>query len=176
MYWLRQPPYLRWIAAGLVLVAGILYDTRPTPVVPYPFAAEQIDTGQQVDPAIEWRDVPAGVLPEWTAVVTGLAINDIPAGTPVLPSLITTVDVPEDWWVVPLPLPQRVPPGTPIRVALEDEVVEGLIVGEPTDTGFELSGSVAFPSEDAARVAIAAGDNALVVMIGTERRLAESAG
>ena len=158
--------YLRWIAAAIVLCIGLYLDMRPAALTSYPFTMEDVATGARIDSSLEWRDIPAGSLPEWPGTVSGFAVVDLAAGTPLLPALVTTSAIPDGWWAVPVPLPHRVPPGTPVRVALGEVVVDGMTVGEPDDSGFEIVGSVAFPATDAAQVAMAASTSALVVMIG----------
>ena len=60
------------------------------------------------------------------------------------------------------------PPGTWLRVrnTSTGAVMDGVVVGAGRDTGFEIVGMVAFPAEEAARVADATADDALVVMVG----------
>ena len=176
VYWLRRPPYLRWLAAGLVVSCGIYLDLRPAPVVEYPFAADVIGIGETVG-ALTWRDVPAGVLPEWTAPVGGVAVTEIPAGAPLIPSLVSTITVPEGWWAVSLPLPQPVAPGTPVRVAVDggqpdggspDGVfADGVVAGPVTDSGFEIHAPVAFPPDQASLVASISPDRTPDVMVGS---------
>ena len=122
--------------------------------------------GQSIEAAIEWRDVPADLLPEWDHPVTGSALTAIPAETPVLPGLVAEVVPPDGWWAVSLPLPHRVAPGTRVRVVAGESFVEGVIVGEMHDDGFRLTASVAFAPGDAPLVAAGTADSALVVMIG----------
>jgi hypothetical protein len=165
VYWLRRPPYLRWIAAGLVLGVGLFLDLRPASMVSYPFLSTGLATGSPVEPAVEWQDVPAGYLPDWTEPVAGIAVADLPPGTPLLPAMVTDSVMPDGWWTVMLPLPRRIAPGTSIRVAVGDEVIEGIVSGEMLDDGYEITGPVAFPESQAAAVAAAA-SSALVVMIG----------
>ena len=168
MYWLRRPPYARWILAALVVCSGLYLDLRPTAVATYPFAARTVASGEPIASQIEWRKIPKGVLPEWHGEVTGFAATEIAAGTPLVPSLATDIEIPEDWWAVSLPLPYAVAPGRRVRIAIDSAIVEGVLVGDITDTGFQLRGSVAFPAAAAALVAsAAAADDALVVMIGS---------
>ena len=176
MFWLRQPPYLRWIAAALVLAAGLALDLRADPTASYPFATEDIAAGSRVDEFIEWRRVPAGVLPDGPASGTGVAAIDVKAGSPLLPEFLGEFYMPDGWWAVPLALPHRVPPGTSIRVALADGISEGFVAGELIDNGYEVIAPVAFPAAAAAEVATAASNSALVVMIGAQISGAESSG
>jgi len=169
MYWLRRPPYLRWISAALVLCSGMYLDMRPAPVVAYPFTAAPVTTGDVVE-EVAWRDVPRDVLPTWVGPVAGVAVTDIPAGSPLLPSLVTEATVPVGWWAVSLALPQRAAPGTPVRVTAGDSFADGMVAGGINDAGYELTAPVAFPPESASLVAAMTADSTVVVMIGTPRR------
>jgi hypothetical protein len=166
MYWLRRPPYLRWLAAGLVVCVGLYLDTRSAPSVAYPFAAAPISIGESVT-EIEWREVPPDLLPVWESEVAGIATAPIPEGTPLLPSLLAEAAVPAGWWSVTLPVSQPVAPGTPIRVAFEDRVADGIVVGSFSDNGYDLTAPVAFPPQQAELVAAIASNSALVVMVGS---------
>ncbi len=176
VYWLRRPPYGRWIAAGLLVCCGLYLDMRPTPVVSYPFAATPIPVGATVADSLQWREIPTGVLPERHGSVAGVAVTDIASGTPLVPSLTSESVIPPDWWSVSLPLPYRVAPGTRVRVGLEETMVEGIVAGPISDTGFEVNGPIAFPAAQAAQVAAAAGNSALVVMIGPVEPMGGSSG
>jgi hypothetical protein len=168
MFWLRRPPYLRWVAAGALLLTGLAMDLTGPRVEPYPFASEPIGVGEHIDGVVEWREIPSGVLPQWEQPVSGVAATEIAAGDPLVPSLLAEVRVPEGWWSVSVPLPVAAAPGTWLRVrdTSTGAVVDGVVVGAGHDTGFEIVGMVAFPAEDAARVADATADDALVVMVG----------
>ena len=96
----------------------------------------------------------------------GSALVALPAEIPILPSLIAEVVPPDDWWAVSLPLPHQVAPGTRVRVAAGESLMEGVVVGEMHDNGFQLTASVAFAPRDAPLVATSAADSAIVVMIG----------
>jgi hypothetical protein len=135
-------------------------------VVAYPFAATSVSTGESIEEVV-WRDVPKGLLPEWTNPVTGTATVVIQAGTPILPSLVADIAIPPGWWAVSLPLPQRVAPGTPVRVALNGDFADGVVAGALNDTGYELTAPVAFPPDQASRVVTLAADSTTVVLIGS---------
>lgn len=168
MYWFRRPPYLRWLAAGFLLLLGIYFEMRPASVEPYPFAAEEIPTGSPIEQSISWRDVPQGLLPQWEGSVAGIAGSDILVGDPLLPTVLVEVVVPVDWWAVPLPLPTTTVPGTPLRLVLDgtDSVVEGIVVEAGIEAGLQSVGMVAFAPDDALRVAKAASHDALIVIVG----------
>ena len=166
MYWLVRPPIERWIIAALILSAGLFWDLRPQPMVAYPYAGTSLAPGQDIATAIEWREIPGGILPDWDADLGGVSIGRIAAGSPLLPDLVSDLALPEGWWTVPLRVTAPVAPGTPIRVLIGDEVAEGFAVGETSDSGYELVSMVAFAAADADQVAAASADDALVVMIG----------
>ena len=176
VFWLRRPPYLRWIIAAAVLLVGGFLDTRSAETVDYPHAESDIHAGQSIADQMEWRRVPAGLLPRWEGDVVGYAVTDLAAGTPLLPSLVDAVSVPDGWWSVAISLPQSIGPGTPIRVSARDTVVTGILSGEVVDNGYEFVGPVAFPANDAALVAAAAASDTVVVMIGSASSVPASAG
>lgn len=176
VFWLRQPPYLRWIVAAVVLAIGIFLDTRPAALVRYPYVADDLHAGELVAEQIEWRRVPVRLLPDWDNDVAGYAITDIAAGTPLLPELVAANFVPDGWWSVALVLPHAVAPGTQIRAAIEDSLFTGIVSGEVVDDGFELIAPVAFTAEDAAAVAAALGTGAVVVIIGSPGPTSASSG
>lgn len=165
---MRRPPYLRWITAALLLTVGLMIEFREGPTEQYPFAAATISAGAPVDSSVDWRTVPSGLLPEWNNTVGGIAKTEIAAGDPLLPSAAATFSVPRDWWTLAIPLPTTAPPGTPIRLVLDDAgtVVEGVLLEVGIENGFEMIGMVAFAPSDASRVAAASTSSALVVMIG----------
>lgn len=178
MFWLRRPPYLRWIAAGAILLIGLLMDLRGPDLEKYPFAAESLPPGEPVDEAVEWRDVPTGLLPTWNQPVSGIAASTVAAGDPLLPSLLAEVVVPDGWWTVPIPLPVVAPPGTRLRVrhGSAGELIDGIVVGAGDANGFEPVGMVAFPADAASTVAAAAANDALVVMLGHDSGAAAPGG
>ncbi len=176
VFWLRQPPYLRWIIAAAVLAVGLFLDTRPAATVDYPYVEGEVHAGQSIVGQIEWRRVPAGLLPGWEGDVEGYAVADLTAGTPLLPGLVGSAEVPDGWWSVAMPLPHPIGPGTPIRVTTGETVVTGILSGEVVDTGYEFVGPVAFMPDDAELVAAAAASGAVVVMIGSASSVPAPAG
>ena len=168
MFWFRRPPYPRWIAAALLLLAGLWLETRGPQLVEYPFASSPLAAGASLESSIEWRRVPAGLLPGWSGPVAGVAATTIQEGDPLLPSATASFSVPDDWWSIALPLPRPAAPGTRIRLVLEgNAVVEGLLIEAGVDNGFETVAMVAFAPADAPLVAAASSNSALVVMMGT---------
>ncbi len=166
MFWLRRPPYLRWSIAGLILLLGLVVESRSAPTVRYPFTGSFIAAGTAIDDDIVWRDIPAGLLPAWPGSIEGPAATAIEAASPLLPASVATTAIPVDWWAVSIPLPSPVAPGVHIRVVLSDgTVIEGIVIDGDIDTGFSTAGTVAFPPTDAPLVAASASNDALVVMI-----------
>ena len=119
MLWLSRPPYLRWLGAVAILGAGSL-DRGPTPAeVEHPYARIDLPAGSVVDEEnVEWRRVPGGVLPP--VELGGLALVDIPAGQPLSPALVATdsIEPPENWWALEVPLPPGALPGGAVRLVL----------------------------------------------------------
>jgi hypothetical protein len=166
MYWLRRPPYARWIVAGCIVVAAVAFDARPTPTVQYPFASADLAPGERIEESLVWHEVPAGILPAWTQEPEGRVAAGLAAGDPIVPSSIDRPVVPNSWWAVQLPLPSGVA-GTRLRVILSDgHVAEGIVVEASSDMGFEPLGLVAFSPTDAPLVATAVRNDALTVMVG----------
>jgi len=150
---------------------------RTPPTVRYPFAATSISPGSSIDDSISWREVPAGLLPEWSESVGGISSTAIAADEPLLPSMAGNVLLPGNWWAVSLPLPTPVAPGTHIRVVLADgNIIEGVIIDGVVETGFTTTGTVAFAPDDAPLVALAASNDALVVMVAAGTTISGSTG
>jgi hypothetical protein len=166
VYWLRRPPHLRWAIAAAVIVAAAVWDARGPATVEYPFAAVAAAPGTPVDEVVEWRTVPAGVLPDWTGPVGGSVGVALAKGDPLLPSLVAAGSVvPAGWWSVPLELPAPIPPGSPVRVLLGGREVAGVVAQSAGD--YQQEALVAFPADAAAAVAAASRDDAIVVMVGS---------
>ena len=110
---MRRPPYLRWLAAGVVLLVGLMFETRTPPTVLYPYADTPIAAGTPIDDTIAWKEIPKGILPEWSTDVGGIAQTGFAANDPILPSQIGDLLIPADWWAVALVLPAPVAAGTP---------------------------------------------------------------
>ena len=176
VFWLRRPPYLRWISAAVVLAVGLFLDTRPVAVVDYPFTTADIHAGGSIADQIEWRRVPVRLLPPWDRDVEGYAAADLTKGTPLLPDLVAAAPIPEGWWSVAITLPHPVGPGTQVRVPVGGAIVTGLLSGEVVDNGYEYVGPVAFPADNAALVAEAVAAGEVVVMLGPASSIPGSAG
>ncbi len=152
----------------MIAVAFVL-EVRSAPTVRHPFAAQAIAAGEPVEPRLEWRDVPAGLLP-MPDVAAAVAGAPVAAGEPLLPShLGPGFSVPAGWWSVPLALPESAGPGTGVRVIVDDPpfVTDGDVTGAAVadDFGFESAGLVAVPAEAAEAIARAAGRGGVTVLI-----------
>ncbi len=144
----------------------------------HPYARIDLAAGSVVDEeSVEWRQVSGGVLPP--VELGGLALVDIPAGTPLSPALVGTDSVkpPDNWWALEVPLPPGALPGGTVRLVLlpglgaqgEPRVVDGEVMAgmpqDPLNPG-EPTGLVAIPAEAAAPAAAAVAEGRAVVMIG----------
>ncbi len=170
MFWFRRPPYLRWVAAGGLVIVAFLMDLRDATGEPYPFAARDLAAGESIDAAaVEWRRIPAGLLrqPELSGAVAGL---DLVAGEPILPAALRAFrEIPDDWWAVPLAIPEQAALGSAVRLVVLDPplVVDGVVVtaGSPGTFGVPEAGLVAVPGTEAVAVAGAAVRGELTVLV-----------
>ncbi|VAV91468.1 hypothetical protein MNBD_ACTINO01-1548 [hydrothermal vent metagenome] len=169
MLWLARPPYLRWFAAGAILLAALSWDLSKRQTEPYPFAAQTITRGEPLgDDNIEWREVRVGVFPV-VDLTDASARVDIIGGTPICASVISrAVPLPSGWWSIPIDLPAGTPEGAAVRVLAPDgQAIIGIVVRPATrDTfGSVEAGTVGFPPASADTVArmLARGD--LVVLV-----------
>ena len=175
MFWLTRPPYLRWAAAALLLIAAMAWDLRGRTGVPYPFAAHRIAAGTAIgEDDVEWRTVPSGVLvsPDLRSpdLAVPIASRAIDAGEPILPSAIEAgKGIPDGWWSVPVTLPAAAVPGSRVRLITTEGRVEsdGIVVAAGSTDLLSISGAglVAVPPQHATAVATAAVDGSLIVLI-----------
>lgn len=168
MYWLGRPRYLRWLAAGAILVAAFYAEFRPRHTVDHPFAAAAIERGEPIT-AVEWRRVPDGLLPA-PDLTTAYAAVGVVAGEPLLPSHVAAAGhVPAGWWSIPVAMAFSAPVGTPVQVVATETglVVEGVIVAHPPDDPFaiEPAALIAVPPGEAAALAVAAAAGQVTVLI-----------
>lgn len=167
MYWLGRPPYLRWLAAGVVLAVAVYMDMSGPPTEAYPFAAVATEPGIPVE--VEWRLVPSGLLPA-AGDLTGLPQAELEAGTPLVSGLLAPRDtVPSDWWAVPANIPPRAPAGSRVLVAMREPAGEVIgIVIEPSAVstfGTQSSGLLAIPPDQALAVAAALAQQRATLLI-----------
>jgi hypothetical protein len=170
VFWLRRPPYARWLAALVVVAAAAVIDLGGAPTRPHPYLTAPVAAGETIDAnQLQWRDIPVGVLPSVDLEMV-VAAQNLGAGEPLLPSCLTDpTAIPPDWWAVPVPIPGNPAPGTSVRIVLTDTLagVEGIVVTAATQDGFALesTGLAAVPGEHADAVAAAAIDQRLVVLV-----------
>jgi hypothetical protein len=150
------------------VVAGLLFETDHGATVRYPFAAATLEAGSSINDAIEWREVPVGLLPVWHGPPSGIAAHDIGAGEPLLPGRRADVVTPAGWWSIPVPLPVATTPGTRLRLldSLTGDQFDGIVVSAGIEDGFVATAMVAFSPDDAPPAAQAIAGDAFVVMLG----------
>jgi hypothetical protein len=173
VYWFVSPPYARYAAAALIVLVALWMDLRPAPVDLRLVARQDISAGTELDRSqFESSPMPAGM---FTAVEpTGVAAIGISKGDLLLSSHVAAVAPPDGWWVVLLPVPPGVRPGTDLRVVLltadptkEPEAVPGLVIVPPdrASSGFgDPEGSVAIPEDAVERVAAAVSAGRVIVL------------
>jgi len=167
--WLGRPPYLRWIAATSLVVAGLVWDVTERATELFPFAAVDMARGQFLaSEDIEWRPVTSGsmVMPNLVGVTAATAIR---SGDPIVPSLVSvSAPIPADSWAVSVPLPPGAGPGTSVRLVFIDGTwTSGTIVQPATEDAFGMisQGLVAVGGEAANSVALATANGDLIVLI-----------
>jgi hypothetical protein len=175
VYWFTRPPYFRRIGAALLVVIAAWIDLRPTDTVLYPFAATDLVAGSTINAAaIEWRDVPRGVLPP-TPATEGTARVTVNRGEPITPSIVSEhrPSIPEGWWALSTIVPDTVVAGQEIQLVVTGATPRAFpgIVIEPPPPADPLSyqdpiGLVAVPADSAVVVAAAAADGAISVLVG----------
>lgn len=172
MHWFVRPPYVRWLAATLLVIGAAYLDLRGPRLEAHPFAASRIPAGASLaESDIVWRDVPVGLFGDID--LAGVAARMIEAGEPVVASATDAGGpvVPAGWWQVPLSIAGEPSPGTPVRVVVLDPPLEvdGLVASIGTMDPFAAAPKVlvAVPPDVAARVARAATANLVVVLIGS---------
>ncbi len=171
VFWLARPPYVRWLAAALLLAAAAAADLRGRATVPYPFAADTVLAGQPFAAQVDWREVPVGLLPD-PGPTDGRAARDLAPGEPITAAAVASHDrVPAGWWAVPVDLPGTAAVGGRVRLVAPAAGlnVEGIVAAAPEAGPFAVTspGLVAVPPEHAGAVAIAAAQGDLVIMLGT---------
>jgi len=171
VYWLPRPPYLRWAGAALLLLGALAWDLRGPALEVRPFAARAVAVGEPIDAAaVEWREVPAGLLP--SPDLTGaVAAVDLAAGDPLLPALLgTRVAIPDGWWEIPVAVGTHAAAGDAVMLVITDppSTVEGLVVSPQRGDAYSLDyrpAVVAVPAEAAGLVASAAAAGSLVAAV-----------
>lgn len=169
MLWLARPPYLRWFAAGAIILAAVSWDLSKRQTEPHPFASQAIMRGEPLsDDNVEWRDVPIGVF----AVVDLSDVSarvDIDPGTPISEAVVSrAAPLPSGWWSVPIDLPVGTPEGVAVRVLAPDgKAITGIVVRPPIRDSFGSveAGTVGFAPSDADTVAQMLTIGGLVVLV-----------
>lgn len=165
MYWFSRPPYGRWALAALVVIIAAYMDLSGPAVEPYPYVVA--DVGEGESPAVEWRNVPVGVLPP-AGDPSGRAVAAIERGTPLVASLLESTQLaPSDWWSVSIDLPAAAVVGSEALLALPDQIVPAVVVdvGLLDTFGGASEGLVAVAPEHAAVVANAVSTRSVIVLI-----------
>lgn len=171
MYWLQPPPYLRWTAAGMLLMGAFLLDLRGAATDPHPVAARPIAAGTTLTAAdIAWRRLPEGSFPIPDLDDTTAAV-DLAPGEPIIPAVLApAVAIPADWWAVPIAVGTHALPGESVLLMVLDPptTVPGIVVSAQHGDRFSLDhrpAVVAVPGDDATLVAAAAAAGMLVTAI-----------
>lgn len=168
---MQRPPYLRWAAAGFLVLGAFLWDLRGTSTAPHPFLTAPVPAGEPIpSESIEWQEVPAGLLPvaDWE---TGVAAADLNPGDPILPSSLSTAPpIPDDWWLVPVDVGAHARPGDAVLLVVIEPLttIPGTVIvsqsGDVYATDFRPA-SVAVPGEAAPLVAAASRQGMLVTAV-----------
>ncbi len=172
VFWLERPPYVRWVAAALLLAGAAAMDLTERAESPFPFVVSALAGGEPITPGdVEWRNVPTGLLGR-PATPRGVAAHDLDVGDPLVAGAVADASaVPTGWWSVPIELPESASVGDRVRlVSLEPALdVEGVVAQPSQSSAFStrLPGLVAVPHDRAGSVARAAGSGRLVVLLGT---------
>jgi len=171
VYWLPRPPYLRWAAAALLLLGALAWDLRGPAVEMRPFAARSLQAGDAVDAsAVEWREVPAGLLPAPDLAGVTAAV-DLAPGDPLVDAVLSGgVAVPRGWWKVPVAVGIYAAAGDSVMLVVTSPptTVEGLVVSPQQGDAYSLDfrpAVVAVPGDSAALVAAAAAAGSLVAAV-----------
>ena len=172
MYWLQRPPYLRRIAAVLLVIGALAWDLRPDPAEMRPYAARDLARGEALGSAdIDWRRVPAGILPEPDLNGATTAV-DVAAGAPLLPGVLRSAPaVPEGWWGLPLSIGSHAAAGDTVMLLATDPplAVPGLVLSAARGDAYSLDhrpAVVAVPGDQAALVAAADAKGTLIAAVG----------
>jgi len=133
----------------------------------YPFVARTAAAGEDLQ--IEWRHVPAGLLPP-TGAPPATAWRTLEAGVPLVPGAAGAAPaMPDGWWALEIELPLTASAGAAVLVAVRDPHLEvaGLVVSAPGSGSFgsTIPGLVALPGDHAAAVASALAEHRASILI-----------
>jgi hypothetical protein len=170
--WLERPPYLRWLAAAVLVTVAAWVELGPEPTMPVWFATDAIPAGTALTPdRFTRREVAwVGSAP---ARPEGVASVDIAAGDPLVPSLRAEVVVPAGWMAVAAPLPPDAVTGSDATLVILPGVagqaaaaVPALVLRPAGDDAFgNGSGTVAVPPDRVTEVLVAAADDRLAAAV-----------
>lgn len=175
VYWMSRPPYVRWAAAGMILIIGVVNEFRPATTIPVPVARSDLAVGSLVEEeAVAWFDGSPDLFDEISLPIRlGRSVR---AGDP-----ITAADFPSeadrapaDWWRIALPVPTATAAGSEVLAVVGSNggttTHQGISVSEVLDDGFGSTFAlVAFSGADAAAVASGVALNQLTVMVRNPR-------
>lgn len=166
--WLDRPPFLRWLAAVLLVIVAAWSELAPSPTTRSAFLVADVAAGTPLeDHHVELRSVPVGVVA--TVEPTGVAATDLRAGDPLVGSMVAEVVVPPGWVVIETAVPAHASPGasaTAIIVGEGSAPIElpAVVVGASRSDPFgEASGTLAVPGEWTGPAATAAAEGRLVI-------------
>ncbi len=169
MYWLKPSLVIRRAAAAVLIVGALVWDLRGTPMVDYPFTVRAVPQGDPIEGALEWRSIPAGVLPDPAS--GGHARVDLERGVPVLAAMTEAPPpIPDGWWSVPIDDAGHVAAGDTVMLVSSDPPlrVAGLVVTRQRGDRFGgdyAPALIAVPEVDAPTVATASARGALVIAV-----------
>lgn len=171
MLWLSRPPYLRWLAASLVLALGFLIELRPQDTTPVPVATTEMAAGAAITESdVVWKQGPVELFAE--VALPAYLTRSVNAGTLILAADLAEhpVAAPADWWSLELAVPPSTESGTAVLAVVtsegQSETYVGLTTAHLSDDGFgEALTLVAFSQPDAIRVAAGMADGQVTLLI-----------
>lgn len=169
---MSRPPYLRRIAAVVVVLAAVAVEFRPTTTERMPIAATDLPAGATVTEAdVVWVDVSQGAIEP--AALPAIVSRMVPAGAPIsaADTGTDTVDVPTDWLQIELEVPAATQNGATVVAVMSpaqlDRPAAGVVTRAPEAAGFDaLTALVAFSPSDAVAVAHAVAEGTVTVLLG----------
>ncbi len=164
---MKHPPVWRHLAAAALVVFGLYGEFRQPPVSSHPYLSADVEAGAVID-QLEWREIPAGVLPSVTDLPL-VARIDLPAGTPLIPSVLGEVVPPEGWLSLVIEMPTLTAPGTRLMLLTDqtsDPVDAVVLASARDDIGYGApTGIIAIAPDKALTVARAAASGSLTVLM-----------
>ena len=143
-------------------------EIAPEATTPHPFTVTDLAVGDTIDDTVVvWRDVPKDLFDP--VVLPTTASRPLRVGDPVTvgdASAGVSSGIPEGWWGVEVDVPAGARSGMSVKLVTGDAAVDGIVI-DVTDGDYgERTGLVAVPGEVAERVAAAALDTRMMVLIG----------